>query len=244
MWWQGEDNLPAIVRLCFASMRKHCGSHRLIIITKDNYQEYITIPEHILAKVQSGSITLTYLSDIIRVNLLAKYGGLWMDSTIFVAGEIPEEIFSMEYFTIKHDKDRDLNQTCISFDRWTGYCFAARDRNNLLFSFLSDMCSEYWKNHDSLIDYLLIDYFIALPFKEFPEFHKAWQNIPVNNVNSWGLLHHLVNNELDAEKYSYMTKTTQFFKLSWKEKFNTKTSSGIKTTYGRLLSEYGITPSE
>ena len=108
MWWQGEENCPEVVKLCWASMRKHCGSHKLIIITKDNYQDYVTIPEYILAKVEAGSLLLAHLADIIRVNLLAKYGGLWLDSTIFVAKEIPEEVFSMEFFTIKRVKDHEL----------------------------------------------------------------------------------------------------------------------------------------
>ena len=85
MWWQGEENLPKVVQLCRASLKRHCGNHKIIIITKDNYKDYVTLPEHIISKVQAGYISLTHLSDIIRAELLVKYGGLWIDSTIFVA---------------------------------------------------------------------------------------------------------------------------------------------------------------
>ncbi len=66
MWWQGEKYCPKTIKLCLASIRKHCGSHKFILITKDNYREYINIPEDIIAKVNAGYISFTHLSDIIR----------------------------------------------------------------------------------------------------------------------------------------------------------------------------------
>ncbi len=240
MWWQGEENCPEVVKLCWASMRKHCGSHKLIIITKYNYQNYVTIPEHVLAKVESGAITLTHLSDIIRVNLLVKYGGFWLDSTIFVAKDIPEEIFLSEYFTIKRTSDIDPSNFSVSGSRWTGYCISAHEKNSLLFTFLTDFLSEYWRTQGKLIDYLLIDYLIALAFEEFPEFYRAWSSLPVNNTDSWGLLRRLINKPWDPEEYSQLTSSTQFFKLTYKRKFDKVTPSGQETFYGRLLSEYGI----
>ena len=240
MWWQGEDNCPDVVKLCWASMRKHCGSHKLIIITKDNYQDYVTLPEHITAKFEAGFITLTHLSDIIRVNLLAKYGGTWMDSTLFVADDIPEEVFSSEYYTIKRVKDKDYSNHCVSLSRWTTYMFSVCERSSLLFSFLTDFFREYLNMHDNFIDYTLFDYAIALAFDEFPTFHQAWKKIPVNNVDSWALLRRLINKEWDVEEYLKLTQSTKFFKLTYKEKFDKITPSGVETFYGHLLSEYNL----
>ena len=243
MWWQGEDSCPEVVRLCWASIRKHCGTHKLNIITKDNYQDYITLPEHIIAKVKSGAITLTHLSDIIRVNLLAKYGGLWLDSTIFVADDIPEEVFSMEYYTIKNGFVRDWSASNISNSRWTVFCFAAGRSNSLLFCFMSDLLSEYCKAHNRFIAYFLTDYVLAIAIEEFPEFYQAWTKIPVNNTE-WNKLCQIFKNneEWSAEEYSKLTATTNFFKLTYKAEFDVKSSSGRETFYGHLLSEYNLHP--
>ena len=70
MWWQGEQNLPEVVRMCIASIKHHKGSHPLKIITKYNYNDYIKLPDYILEKVNSGAITLTHFSDIVRFYLL------------------------------------------------------------------------------------------------------------------------------------------------------------------------------
>ena len=205
MWWQGEEDCPEVVKLCWASIRKHCGSHKLIIITKDNYQEYITLPEHVLAKAESGSICLAHLSDVIRFYLLTKYGGLWIDSTIFVAKDIPEEIFSMEFFTIKRVKDHDYSTIAISLGRWTGYLLGARDSNSLLFTYLADFLSEYWKAEDEAITYAFFDHIIAIALEEFPEFYRAWSSLPVNNTDSWGLSRRLINKPWNPEEYSQLT---------------------------------------
>ena len=101
VWWQGEENAPEMVKMCFASVNRHRGEHPFIIITKDNYQKYISLPDHIMQKMNSGVLRLTHFSDIIRLYLLTHYGGLWLDATIYVTDTIPEDIFSSNYYSIK-----------------------------------------------------------------------------------------------------------------------------------------------
>lgn len=54
VWWQGEDNLPEVVRLCHASVRRYCGDHPFKILTQANYQEYVTLPGCVMEKFQAG----------------------------------------------------------------------------------------------------------------------------------------------------------------------------------------------
>ena len=120
LWWQGEENAPETVKACFASVRRNCGSnHELKVITKENFREYLDVPEHVIKKLESGMITITHLSDILRMGLLYKYGGLWLDATILVTKKIPEEIFESKYFTVK----AGLDPKCygVSLRRWTGF---------------------------------------------------------------------------------------------------------------------------
>ena len=81
-WWQGLDGAPDIVKSCIASMRRHIGSHPLVVITRDNVWDYVDIPEYIYEKVERKIITQTQISDIQRIALLERYGGLWLDATI------------------------------------------------------------------------------------------------------------------------------------------------------------------
>ena len=62
MWWQGEQNVPELVKVCIESVRKHVGKHNVIIISQDNISEFIHIPDFIQRKVQQGKISFTHLS--------------------------------------------------------------------------------------------------------------------------------------------------------------------------------------
>lgn len=78
-WWQGEDNAPQLVRACWKSQRKYMPEGwRHVIVTKDNYMEYITLPEHIMEKMERGVIPQALFSDLVRLELLIKYGGVWI----------------------------------------------------------------------------------------------------------------------------------------------------------------------
>ncbi|MBQ7073583.1 hypothetical protein IJM86_00620 [bacterium] len=45
----------------------------MILLTRDNYENYIKLPEFILQKVKKKEISITHLSDIIRMALLKEY---------------------------------------------------------------------------------------------------------------------------------------------------------------------------
>ena len=64
--------------------KKNAGDHRVIILTEDNYKQYVNIPEWLEEKKNKGVISRTHFSDVLRLTLLSHYGGLWLDSTFFV----------------------------------------------------------------------------------------------------------------------------------------------------------------
>ena len=36
MWWQGTDDLPEVVRMCYASINRHRGDRPFTVLTRDN----------------------------------------------------------------------------------------------------------------------------------------------------------------------------------------------------------------
>lgn len=98
-WWQGVESMPPIVRKCYDLAVAHAPqAHPVVLLTKENFTNYVQIPEYILKKVELGVITLTHFSDILRMALLYEHGGLWMDATLYSAATIPEKIFSQVFF--------------------------------------------------------------------------------------------------------------------------------------------------
>ena len=92
-WWQGIDNAPAIVKKCVESIQKNVHNHKVTIITEDNYKNYVEFPDWIEEKKKKGIISRTHYSDLLRLELLAKYGGIWLDSTFFCVKSDIEEYF-------------------------------------------------------------------------------------------------------------------------------------------------------
>lgn len=81
--WQywDKDPKPKIVNLCMKSLSELCGYNR-IVLNDENILNYF-VPSEIINQ-KKGYITKTHFSDILRVNLLYRYGGAWLDSTIFI----------------------------------------------------------------------------------------------------------------------------------------------------------------
>ena len=229
VWWQGEENAPEMVRLCFASVNRHRGAHPFTIVTKDNYREYIQLPEYIIEKVQSGVLRLTHLSDIIRVCLLYHHGGLWLDSTIFAANAIPKDIFRSEYYSIKTGFDRKCY--AVPQGRWSSFFQAARKGSPLCGAAL-DIQLKYWERQSSLIDYIFVDYAYELAYEELPECKRLLDSVPVNNCGVESL-RPLLSSPWNAETFKKLTADTRFFKLTWKHPFN-KMRDGRETFYGYL----------
>lgn len=231
MWWQGED-MPETVRVCVSSMRQHAGVRPVKILTSQNFREYITLPEHIMRKFESGAITVTHLSDIIRVSLLHKYGGLWLDASVFVAGGMPE-ISGLGYYTVRReDNPRSRN---VSHDRWTGFIQGGA-KGNVLCGFMRDFLFEYWIGHEMMIDYFLLDYAMEMALTEIPECMRLFEAIPFNNKNVHGL-HDVMSEEYSHEKYESLMEDTCFFKLAWRTDYR-KSIKGRETFCGHIFREY------
>ena len=234
MWWQSDNDFPEVVKMCLSSINKYCGVYPLKIITKNNYKEFVNLPDYILEKVKEGSITITHFSDIVRFYLLYNYGGLWLDSTVFVTGEIPESIFKSEYYTVKRPltpKNRNIAQ-----DRWTNFLHASK-KDNFLCGFILDFFLEYWKTQKTLIDYFLIDYAIQIAYDEFPKCRELLDSVPLVNYDLYKF-ENIMNKEWSVETWSSIKNSTLFSKLAWRKEGKKETLLGKETIYGHIAKNY------
>ena len=144
-WWQGEEHAPELVKCCWQSQKMNLPpGTEFVVITEENYRDYIELPEYVLQKVEKGSITLTTLSDIIRAALLYKYGGFWLDATLLILKPLPKEILEYSLYT------RTLPETqyCTNVV-WADWFLYAKSGNKL-FQFLEEAFFYYFSVHDSI----------------------------------------------------------------------------------------------
>jgi hypothetical protein len=226
-WWQGEENMPELVKICYQQLKKTKGAHSIILITEDNYTEFISLPDYIERKVKDKAITLTHLSDIIRVLLLYQYGGLWIDATIYNFQQLPDFGNETEFFTLKRLKDNDYVPEC----RWTGFLVFA-NKGNLLFEYLKDMLFKYWEEENRLGYYFLIDYLIAIAYEKVPDIKRMIDAVPYSNPYLYWLRIH-INEKFDDRAFNELNRTTQFTKLTYKDKY-IEEKDGDLTYYGYI----------
>lgn len=233
-WLTGENNAPILVKNCIDSIRKHSNNHKVILITLDNYSEYIEIPDYIVKKYKKGVIGPAHFSDIIRMVLLRDYGGLWLDATIYCTKDLPEEIFMYPFFSCKSNV-KECN--FVSKLKWTSFVLGGF-KGSLFYTFMVDFYFEYWKKSNYIIDYLLIDYIIVLADKHIKGIHYLLNDLPVNNLNRDELVS-IFNNKFDQKEYlNIVMSDTYIYKLSWREKFNEETLEGFETLYKYFLYKY------
>lgn len=67
-WLQGIEQAPDIVKKCYKRLTA-LENHRIIVITNDNFEDYVNIPEYILDKYNKGIISPTHFSDILRAKI-------------------------------------------------------------------------------------------------------------------------------------------------------------------------------
>jgi len=219
-WMQGEENLPPVVQCCYNSLKFNAGKYKIVFIDEKNFADYVTLPEHILKKFSEGKITRTHFSDILRINLLEQYGGLWLDSTVLVTEPLEnyKQFWKMPYYTQKFYQEKSSfcpYITTPSYGRWAGFIQGAAVLHNPLFTFIKDFYNEYWQEFDEIINYLLLDYLIDLAYDNIADVKKEMNAVPLNNQNVYAILNNL-NAPYEKFPYDKILKGNFLNKLSWK----------------------------
>ena len=232
-WWQGRDQMPDIVRICYESILRHAPSDRQVIfVSRENYNKFAQIPTFLLDKVETGNSWIVAFSDFLRVCLIYEHGGLWLDATVFVSNTISEDTFS-PFFSVNHDPTPYYS----SDGRWTGFILGG-NRGSPLFKFLRDFYIEYWRNEKFIIDYFLLDYLISIAYSRLPFARNLIDGNPFRS-RQFKSLNALLNSPFDERAYGKVISAAIFHKLSWKIELKKSLEDGRKTFFGILLSIYG-----
>ena len=208
-WGQGMLNAPILVKKCYQSIKENIENKEIILLDDNNYREYVSFPEYIQEKIDKGIITKTHFSDLLRLELLIKYGGTWIDATVYCSGNNYETfMFESDLFFFQCLKPgRDGHR--LSMSSW----FLTSKANNNILKLTRKLLYSYWKKHKKMMDYFLLHDFMQIALEEFVDDWK--EIIPVDNATEHILL--LNFNETYNEKvWKYLKSQRAFHKLSYK----------------------------
>lgn len=148
IWLQGEEKAPKIVKACWNSIRRNCKL-KLTVLDEKSVLEWVSLPDYIIQKWRKGSIRPAHFADICRLALLVKYGGVWMDATVFLPAPLPGWIMDEDFFLFMS------GETQRGWHSYVQNCFIRARKGNFLASAWLALLLEYWRREDKPIDYFV-----------------------------------------------------------------------------------------
>lgn len=221
-WLQGINNAPDLYKATFNSVKNACLGYNLIIINQTNLNKYVKFPAYILEKYQNKIIDNTHFSDLLRLELLIKYGGTWIDASVLIT-KYDEIFFKKDLFFF-----RTVNNTRISGSNW----FITAEKENAVLKTTRDLLYEYWRKENYLCDYFIFHLLFKFAFQKYIDDYflmPNFSNIPVHFLQNYLL------KKFNAEIYSFIIKNSSIHKLNKRIYFsNDSFAHYLINKYGKL----------
>ena len=222
-WLQGMDQAPALVKACLHSLRtlEDEAGCEIVILTADNYSQWVSLPDYIVEKYHKGHIPHALFGDILRLELLTTYGGIWIDSTVLYTGErtvpmqdgeptvIPswQEILKADLFVFQYNPPGQS---------WTGDVsnwFIAAKQHNRMLSIVKSMIFAYWKDYDFTLHYYMFHVFfknISLHYPELTERMPYGYSVPCLQLGKH------IDDDFDEEHWQRFSHTIPWHKMNYR----------------------------
>lgn len=224
LWWcwiQGEEKAPALAKVCLESLRRSFPEYEVVVISQENMHEWVQFPPHILEKYQQGIIPHVAMTDLLRLELLIRYGGIWIDSTVLCTLPESEDAIDLRGLhapSVKEMLEAELFlfQYATPGNAWNGsvsnWFIASHPGNPLLADVLSKLYA-YWKDHDCLLQYYMMHLFIADAARQYPE---MIQSMPYGWSVPCIVLGKHLGDTFNPEQWNRFSNKVYWHKLSYR----------------------------
>lgn len=207
-WLQEIENAPILVKRCYESIVKNSNGHKVILLDYKKIREIAELPNFIYEKYEKGLISHAHFTDIVRAALLYKFGGIWIDATVYISEKISETFYEMPIFCFKKSH---LSSKMTVASSW----FIAAKVNNEILGRTYRTLIEYWKTNNKLVEYFLFHYIFSRTIEANENTRKMWRELPYyNNVNPHVLQYEL-KNKYDKERWQYIRRISTIHKLTY-----------------------------
>lgn len=208
IWWcwlQGEDKAPDLCKACLESLRYHFKNKEIIVITEKNMWDYVDFPEYIKIKYNKGIISRTHFSDLLRLELLIRHGGTWIDSSVFCTGE-DINLFDNNLFVYQNFMRGD---EAITASNW----LISSEKNNPILCTTRDLLYRYWEKNDYTIHYFIFHFFFRMATEKYK---SEWQQMPRYSNIPPHILQFEMFDSFSEGRLKEVKKMSNFHKLTQK----------------------------
>ena len=107
LWTQGFENAPEVVKLCLESWKQHNPEWDIRALDEAALNRLVDLP--LLTVTDRPDITPQVHSNLTRLSLLRRYGGVWADATVFCCEPLDNwlEPYAKEGYFVFRNPGRD-----------------------------------------------------------------------------------------------------------------------------------------
>ena len=228
-WLQGMENAPLLVQVCYASLCKNLAGREVILLTEDNIKDYVCFPDFIEEKHRKGLIPMPHYTDLLRLELLIRYGGTWIDATVLCTEANTDnmkltDMLDADLFLFQQLRKGETRFLGIS--NW----FITSASDHWVLKILRDMLYQYWREYDCVVHYYIFHLFFGMIMEKHPE---VTAKMPRHGNNIPHYLSRRMGDKYDDEWMQELKKCTCFHKLSYRLKDGVENSQG--TFYDKII---------
>lgn len=208
-WNTGVESAPEIVKTCIKRLKKF-DDVELRILDDCSLSRFVNFPKAIESKYASGQISTAHYSDLIRLELLYKYGGIWIDSTVLISSErLPEFIKTDKFFVFGMRKPAK-NGNPIFLSSWLMTAPVKHPILQVVRSYLHN----YWEKNNRLNDYFLFHCVLCATLNRYPELLPS--NFGFYDNSRPHILQLKYNDRFCDQEYKEILSLTSVHKLTYK----------------------------
>ena len=202
-WFQGEMNAPKLALACLNSFKKYCKNHEIIILTKNNIHQYIHFPNYILNKYKNKIISNPHFADLLRIELLIKYGGTWADASVLLT-KYDSNFFNKDLFFFQF-----FNNSWNAGSNW----FITSEKKSPILRTTRDLLYEYWRRNNNTFNYFIFHMFFKMACDRYINDYykiKPYSNQPPH-ILQWALFQ-----PFELKRYNQILLNVSIHKLTLK----------------------------
>jgi Tfp pilus assembly protein PilF len=201
-WAQGIDAAPPVVRRCAQAVRRHHNEGDVLFLDQAAVREHV--PPALAERLHGN---WTRLSDLLRLELLSTYGGVWMDATCLprarMQDAVPDLMGSGFFaFTYRHAR--------------LGNWFLASEPNHYVVAMLREAHRTYWDAYDHVVDYYLFHHLFEVLYHLDQRFSALWDSTPRLPVRRATAYSKILAEPYDPERARELLEHSFVHKLSYK----------------------------
>jgi hypothetical protein len=210
-WNTGVENAPEVVQCCIKSIQNNAGKHPVNVLSEETLAEYVDVPEKLYQWQRERKISYAFIADYIRVSLLKKYGGIWMDATLYMTQEFSESVYRHPWYTLNNRDMTDVNN--VAFYRWSLF-FMCCGENSIVTKCVYQLLTDYVQKAKGIVDYFILDYILVLVHDRNKAAREQMEAVENNRMlgdnflmdNLWNVYDEVAWAKAKSKKYIYKRK--------------------------------------